>query len=68
MAVAARRTPPGVLILDLTIVPPDTAVSGFLAEMLGSPEVAPLLICTVEIEVQIARDDLNLDTYAYSGT
>jgi len=50
LAVAARRTPPGVLILDLTIVPPDTAVSGFLAEMLGSPELAPLLICTVEVE------------------
>lgn len=50
LAAAARRAPPAVLILDLGVVPKDTAVAGFLAEMLGTPETPPALICTVETE------------------
>ncbi len=50
LAAAARHSPPSVLILDLGVVPKDTAVSDFLAEMLGPPETPPALICTVETE------------------
>ena len=50
LAFAARHAPPAVLILDLGVVPKDTPVAGFLAEMLGAPEVPPALICTVETE------------------
>jgi diguanylate cyclase (GGDEF)-like protein len=50
LAYAAHHAPPAVLILDLGLVPKDTTVAGFLAEMLGAPEVPPALICTVETE------------------
>jgi len=50
LAAAARRTPPAVLILEITMVPKDTAVGHFLAEMLGAPACPPQLLCTLEAE------------------
>ena len=50
LAAAIRRTLPGVLILELTMVPKDTTLTRFLADIMGSPDSAPLLICTLEVE------------------
>jgi diguanylate cyclase (GGDEF)-like protein len=48
LAAAARSGLPGVLVLELALVPRDAALVGFLAELLGAADRAPQLICIAE--------------------